>query len=112
MRKIRDILRLQASGLSKRRIAVSLNIGRTAVGDHIARAKRAGLSWPLPAGLSDEGLEQLLFPPGMTVREDHRPLPNWQEVHLELKRPGVTRALLWEEYRSLHPDGPCQRKTG
>jgi len=34
MRKIRDVLRLHAGGLSKRRIAVSLTIGRTSVGDY------------------------------------------------------------------------------
>ena len=34
MRKIHDVLRLHADGLSKRRIAVVLNIGRTAVGDY------------------------------------------------------------------------------
>ena len=37
MRKISDVLRLPAGGLSKRRIAVSLNIGRRAVGDYINR---------------------------------------------------------------------------
>ncbi len=54
MRKIGDVLRLHAGGLSKRRIAVSLNIGRTAVGDYISRARRAGLGWPLPEDLSEE----------------------------------------------------------
>ena len=53
MRKIHDVLRLHAVGLSKRRIAVGLNIGRTAVGDYLRRARRAGLAWPLPEGLSD-----------------------------------------------------------
>ena len=48
MRKIRDVLRLHADKLSKRRIAVSVNLGRTAVSDYIKRATRAGLSWPLP----------------------------------------------------------------
>ena len=62
MRKIYDVLRLHAGGLSKRRIAVSLNIGRTAVGDYLRRARRAGLGWPLPEGLSDEDLERLLVP--------------------------------------------------
>ena len=47
MRKIRDVLRLHADKLSKRRIAVSVNLGRTAVRDYIKRATRAGLSWPL-----------------------------------------------------------------
>ena len=44
MRKIRDVLRLHADHMAKRQIAISLNIGRTAVGDYIARATRAGLS--------------------------------------------------------------------
>ena len=26
-------------------------------------------------------------------------------VHAELRRRGVTLALLWQEYRGLHPDG-------
>jgi transposase len=48
MRKIREALRLHAVGLSKRRIAVSLNIGATSAGDYLRRARRAGLTWPLP----------------------------------------------------------------
>ncbi len=105
MRKIYDVLRLHAGGLSKRRIAVSLNIGRTAVGDYLRRARRAGLGWPLPEGLSDEDLERLLFPPPPAVSLDRRPPPDWPALHRELKRPGVTLSLLWEEYRSVHPGG-------
>jgi transposase len=105
MRKIRDVLRLHAGKLSKRRIAVSLSLGRTAVGDHIKRATRAGLGWPLPEGLSDEALERLLFPPPVAISRDRRPAPDWPVLHLELKRPGVTLSLLWEEYRAVHPDG-------
>ncbi len=105
MRKIYDVLRLHAGGLSKRRIAVSLNIGRTAVGDYLRRARRAGLGWPLPEGLSDEDLERLLFPPPPAVSPDRRPPPDWPVLHRELKRPGVTLSLLWEEYRSVHPGG-------
>ena len=104
MRKIGDVLRLHAGGLSKRRIAVSLNIGRTAVGDYIVRARRAGLSWQLPEGLSEADLERLLFPP-LVVSPGHRPLPDWPLLHRELKRRGVTLSLLWEEYRAVHRDG-------
>jgi transposase len=31
-------------------------------------------------------------------------VPDWAQVDRELRRPGVTRALLWEEYRAAHPD--------
>ena len=92
---------LRLDGLSKRRIAVGLNIGRTAVGDYLRRERRAGLAWPLPEGLSDEALERLLFAPPAAVSPDRRPLPDWPLLHRELKRPGVTLSLLWEEYRTV-----------
>ena len=105
MRKIRDVLRLHAGGHSKRRIAASLAIGRTATGDYIRRAQAAGLGWPLPSALSDDELDRLLFPPTPAPLRGSRPRPDWPALHRELKRPGVTRSLLWEEYRAAHPDG-------
>lgn len=94
MRKIRDVLWLHAAGLSKRRIAASLNLGATSAGDYLRRARRAGLGWPLPDDLSDEALERLLFAPPRAVSPDRQPLPDWPTLHRELKRPGVTLSLL------------------
>jgi transposase len=105
MRKVRDVLRLRAGGMSKRQIAASLSIGATAAGDCIRRARRAGLSWPLPEDLSDEVLERILYPPPQSSAKDQRARPDWPTVHRELRRPGVTLQLLWEEYRGAHPDG-------
>ena len=105
MRKIRDVLRLRAGGMSKRKIAASLSIGMTAAGDCIRRANRAGLSWPLPEDLSDATLERLVYPPPQATAKDRRPQPDWAAVHRELRRSGVTLQLLWEEHRAVHPDG-------
>jgi len=106
MRKTREVLRLKfACGLSKRRIAAALGIGVTTAGDYVARARRAGLSWPLPADLSEEELERRLFPPPAAGGPESRPTPDWAAMHLELRRPDVTLALLWEEYRGRAPDG-------
>jgi transposase len=105
MRKERDVLRLRAGGMSKRQIAASLSIGATAAGDCIRRARRAGLSWPLPEDLSDEVLERILYPPPQSSAKDQRARPDWPTVHRELRRPGVTLQLLWEEHRAAHPDG-------
>jgi transposase len=58
MRKIREVLRLKADGFSKRRIAASLGISATAAMECVHRARRVGLTWPLPEDLSDEALEQ------------------------------------------------------
>jgi len=105
MRKIRDVLRLRADDLSKRKIAASLSIGVTTAGDIIRRVRRAGLSWPLPENLSDEAIERLVYPPTPITAKDRRPQPEWAAVHRELRRPGVTLQLTWEEYREAHPDG-------
>jgi transposase len=103
MHKIRDVLRLKAAGLSKRQIAASVGIGPTAVGECLRRAREAGLAWPLADDQPEAVLEARLYPPVVALSE--RPLPDWAAIHIELKRKGVTLLLVWEEYRSVHPDG-------
>ena len=61
------------------------------------------LGWPLPSDLGDGELEARLFPP--CGPRATRPLPEFSEVHRELRRPGVTLQLLWLEYKETHPDG-------
>jgi transposase len=104
MRRIRDVLRLSAAGMSKRQIAASLGVSATAAGECIRRARRVGLAWPLPDELSDEELERRLYPLP-TAAKDRRPRPDWAAIHRELRRPGVTLQLLWEEHRAVHSDG-------
>ena len=105
MRKIREALRLAASGLSTRAMASSLSVGRTTLREYLGRARRAGLSWPLPDDLSDSDLEQFLFPRTPRAEDVSPAQPDWASVHGELRHKGVTLALLWEEYRGVHPDG-------
>ena len=107
MRKIRDVLRLSAAGMSKRKIAVALGIGATAAGECLRRAREAGVGWPLPDDMTDAGLEARLYPASMVLAEvkARRPQPDWPAIHRELKRKGVTLQLVWEEHRASHPDG-------
>jgi transposase len=106
MRKIREVLRLRyEAGLSTRQVAASVQLAHSTVVEYARRFAAAGLSWPLPAALSDTELERRLFPPPPAVAVDTRPIPDWAEVHQELRRPGVTLQLLWEEYQATHPQG-------
>ncbi len=106
MRKIQEVLRLKwEAGLSNRAIAESCGIGETTVREYLRRAMWAGLSWPLPEGLGEAGLETLLFSEALSEGKPKRPAPNWPEVHQELKGKGVTLFLLWQEYKWAHPDG-------
>ena len=112
MRKIRDVLRLTAAGMSSRKIAASLVVGATTVVDCLQRARAAGVSWPLLDDLSDEALEARLFPASTALAEirARRPQPHWPTIHRELRRPGVTLQLVWEEHRAAHPEGyGCSR---
>ena len=56
MRKIREILRLAHEGLTLRQIGAAVGVPFTTVGDHVRRAQRAGVSWPLPADVDDVAL--------------------------------------------------------
>ena len=106
MRKVREVLRLKyACGASERLIARSVGIGRTTVAEYLRRAAVIGITWPVPAELDDAALERELFAPAGCNPPRSKPLPDWSRVHAELRRRGVTLALLWEEYRAGDPDG-------
>jgi transposase len=106
MRKIREILRLSAQGLSRRKVGAATRLPYTTVTDHLVRARAAGLVWPLPEAMDDDALEARLFAPVTPPpARELRPLPDWPLVHRELRRKGVTLALLWMEYKERHPDG-------
>ena len=106
MRKLREIIRLRLDRRATvRQIARACNVARSTVCDYVGRIEVAKLTWPLAPDLDDEAaLERLLFPyEGHPVAQ--RPEPDWVEVHRELKRPHVTRMLLWQEYREPEPEG-------
>jgi len=106
VRKIREILRLHFLGLTKRAIARSVRCSRPTVTDYVLRAELAGLaSWEQLSALDDEKLERILFPPSEQPVTREKPLPDWKLIDSELRRPGVTRELLWQEYKEQHPAG-------
>lgn len=107
MRRVRDVLRLKhEAGASDRRIATIVGLARSTVHDYLSRASALGLSWPLPAELSDAVLEARLFADrGSHPGRRRHAEPEWAVIHGELKRPGVTLMLLWVEYREREPDG-------
>ena len=86
-------------GMSQRAVAHSLNLAQGTVSKYLNRTRRVGLTWPLPPELDDDvRLENRLYPPPSDLPSDERPQPDWAAVHRELRRPGVTLMLLWEEY--------------
>ena len=83
MRRIRDVLRLKYEArLSERAMVAALGISKGAIGSYLNRARAAGLSWPLPEGLTDTELERRLS--GTIMRGGEKPsirkLPGFDKV--------------------------------
>jgi transposase len=82
VRKIREVLRLSATGVSARQIAPVVGTARS----------------------TDTALEARLYPP-LVNSVAERPLPDFAVIQTELRRKGMTLQLLWQEYRAACPDG-------
>ena len=106
MRKIKEVLRLKwERRLSNRQIAAACGVSRPTVSEYLRRLAEANLSWPLPENLDEAHLEQRLFPPSPDLPAEVRGLPDWHQIHEELKGKYVTLFLLWQEYRQANPEG-------
>ncbi len=105
MRKIRDVLRHRLSGgLSIREISRSTKLSVGGVQKLLARATALGLEWPLPDDLDDNQLARLFYPTADTGSSSRFQMPDWPALHQELKRPHMTKQLLWEEYTQQYPN--------
>ncbi|AEK56690.1 integrase catalytic subunit [Acidithiobacillus caldus SM-1] len=104
MKAIIEILRLHAAGCSQRQIARACGLSKGTVGKYLQRAAEAQIGWPLPDGLTVMEVEQRLNPRRQPPPASRPVLPDWAQIHTELRRKGVTLQLLWEEYVAAHPD--------
>ena len=96
VRKIREVLRLKNEGFSNRAIARVCKVSNSTVGEYLEKARQAGLSWPLPEGLSEETLVQSLFlEKGTSSQPIALRAPDWEEVYRELSKRDVSLRLLW-----------------
>jgi len=105
MRKISEILRQRYDlKLSYREIARSQHVSTSTVSEYLWRAKLAGINGRLPDGITEQELYNLLYlPVEQTVTK--RTQPDWDMIHQELRRKGMTLRLLWREYRDQYADG-------
>ena len=105
MRKIREVLRLRLeAGLSIRQISASTKTSVGAIQKLLARADALNLNWPLPEDLDDGRLAALFYPGADPTTSTRYQVPDWATVHQELKRKGMTKQLLWEEYTAQYPN--------
>jgi transposase len=105
MRKLREIARLRfEAGRTLQEIASAVGVARSTVQLTLQRLTSVGLSWPWPAEEDEAAWEARLFAP-TAESTPAAPLPDFAAMRVELGRKGVTRRLLWREYRDRHPQG-------
>lgn len=114
MRKIREVLRLGLHlNMGNRQIGRSCSTSHVTAGAYLTRAKEAGLSYPQVEKMSDQELQAILKGSvlnGSGQEKDcssgpSHPVPDWNWIHQEMKKKGVTLQLLWQEYKDIHSDG-------
>lgn len=99
MRQIRQCLRLHLeAGLSYNQVARATGVSKATVGKFVLLARASGVDWTVAQTLTDEQIEARLFKPAVP-RASYQLTPDFALIHQELKMPGVTLQLLWEEYQ-------------
>ncbi len=100
VKKIREILKHSYEGkLSIRQIANICGVSKSVVSDYLTTFRRVGVDYKKTTEMNDSELIELFK--GKKEENNIRyqaMLPNMPYYVKELKRTGVTRQLLWEEY--------------
>jgi transposase len=96
MTDYREILRLRSLGLNNSQIEVSTGISRPTVIATVRRAINQGLDWQTAEPLSDKELSERLL--GQANGKLGYKMPDYDAMHREMSKPGVTQQLLWFEY--------------
>jgi transposase len=106
MLNVRHILRLHSQNQTLSEIIVQTGIHRGTLKRIIREYKESKLTFEDIDELSDEDIQDLFKQPDDNIGDRLRTLYSlFPHIDRELKRIGVTKMLLWEEYRQKHPDG-------
>ena len=101
MHNVRTILQLLQRGFSGRKISRDLKLSRNTVKLYVDRFNACGLSRDELQQMDDAGLSAIAYADAKQIQADSRKedfKSRTDHFLAELKRTGVTKQLLWEEY--------------
>jgi transposase len=96
MTNFKEILRLHSLGINNTQIAESCGCSRPTAIRTVRKAKEIGLTYERASEMSDRELFELLTP-GEKTAPAYR-MPDYDYIHKEMAKSGVTLSLLWMEY--------------
>ena len=107
MSQIKQLLRLHKQGQSKKSIAHHLGMSKNTVKGYLKKVEELPVGVDKLLHLEDNELETKLSSGNPAYKDDrYQRLKDHLDYYVkELQRTGVTKLLLWEEYRKNHPKG-------
>ena len=108
MQYVRSIIQQLQKGFSQRRIAGELQLSRNTVKQYVGSLLDSAYSLDQLQQMDDAALACIIYAHCKQSRPDGRREDFKERVTYftaELNRTGVTRQLLWEEYKHSYPDG-------
>lgn len=108
MTKVKRIVQLKSEGLSKLKISQTLGINRKTLDSYLFKLDLIGKSYQDLLGMSETALAALVY----NSENNHQPDSRFEDLQSrfasyveQLRKKGVTRRILWEEYKIINPDG-------
>ena len=98
--KVKLILELRDAHMSRNSIASTRNMSRSSVSDVFHIADELQICYNDIRDLSEDEVYRMFYPDKYTDLKELYKLPDYDKVHNELKRVGVTLKLLWKEYKA------------
>lgn len=94
----KSIIRLKSADYSNTRVGASIGCSRNTVAEvwKLAQDHKHKLTWPIDSSLTNEDIQQILYPD--QTPSGKRMEPDFEQIYQDLAKPGVTLTLLWSEY--------------
>jgi len=106
MIQIKQIIRLHTEGKSYREITLLMGLSRKTVTKYVLLYQSTGLNYDSIKSMSEEELSILMAKQEEPNTNRLGILQNlFTQIEFELKAVGVTKQLLWSDYKVQHPDG-------
>ena len=109
----REILRMTADGsYGIRQIKADAHCSYDKIRETQEAARAKGISWPLADDVTNEELQEFLFPGKYTSLSIYQ-MPDFAYIHKELARTGVNLTLLQPDTsaRGIHKQVSCRRNN-
>ena len=97
MTNYRRILEMHSHGHSQRSIEASVHCSHQTVRSVLDRAQELHITWPVDDDVTNEMLDELLYGKKENSPSSYAVI-NYEYIHKELSKKGVTLTLLWQEY--------------